>query len=302
MRYGRCLFEAGWPYSHYSKVINAIAAKEPLLRRSLQPSWDLAFSWMREEPRENHIGMPWQLLLASIATDLVWGWPRVAGILDLTWGGLLRKAFAAKRPDLLLPGDVQGACDYALLSVGEPKTRYKAARHQSAKIDQPDLFRVVSLAFGSLGFSQKLWLQSSSIFRSRFDLLMQRLDVSVLPCNKSRKLDLGSLRAGGATWLRQSLKMPNWYADEADVETPDYGNLFKKSPLFSLCTVCPSKPRQSCFLLVTEPRITGRAHPSKKKTKLFSLLQAFGTIVARAEQLVLIRTPTSAWFTLFSVG
>ena len=84
-----------------------------------------AFCWMREEPHENHIAMPWQLLLASIATALVWGWPRVAGILALTWGGLLRigEAFAAKRSDLLLPGDVHGACDYALLSVGEPKTQ-----------------------------------------------------------------------------------------------------------------------------------------------------------------------------------
>ncbi|CAE7374294.1 unnamed protein product [Symbiodinium natans] len=30
---GRQLFEAGWLYSHYSEVINAVANKEPLLRR-----------------------------------------------------------------------------------------------------------------------------------------------------------------------------------------------------------------------------------------------------------------------------
>ena len=103
----------------------------------------------------NHVAMPWQLLLAAIATSLVWGWPRVAGLLALTWGGLLRigEASAARRSDLLLPGDVKDTCDYALLSVDEPKTRYKAARHQAAKIDQPDLLGVVSSAFGSLGFS-----------------------------------------------------------------------------------------------------------------------------------------------------
>ena len=156
VQYGRCLLESGRPYSHYSEVITAIAAKEPLLRGSLEPLWDLAFSWMREEPHVNHVAMPWQLLLAAIATSLVWGWPRVAaGLLALTWGGLLRigEASAARRSDLLLPGDVKDTCDYALLSVDEPKTRYKVARHQAAKIDRPDLLRVVSSAFGSLGFS-----------------------------------------------------------------------------------------------------------------------------------------------------
>ena len=37
LMYGRQLFEAGWPFSHYSEVINAIAGREPSIRRSLQP-------------------------------------------------------------------------------------------------------------------------------------------------------------------------------------------------------------------------------------------------------------------------
>ena len=32
-------------------------------------------------------------------------------------------------------------------------------------------------------------------------MIMQRLDTTKLPFNKARRLDLGSLRAGGATWL-----------------------------------------------------------------------------------------------------
>ena len=32
-------------------------------------------------------------------------------------------------------------------------------------------------------------------------MIMQRLDIAVLPFDRSRKLDLGSLWAGGATWL-----------------------------------------------------------------------------------------------------
>ena len=160
VQYGRSLFEAGWPYSHYSEVINAIAAQEPLLCRNLQPARDLAFAWIREEPHTNHVAMPWQSLLAAIATVLVWGWPRVAGILALTWGGLLRigEAFAARRSDLLLPADGNGTCDFAMLSVGEPKTRSKAARHQAAFRRSFGLSLLRPSAAG-LTCSRSVWIQ-----------------------------------------------------------------------------------------------------------------------------------------------
>ncbi|CAE7794866.1 unnamed protein product, partial [Symbiodinium necroappetens] len=115
-RYGRELFEAGWPYSHYSEVINAVSGKEPALRRSLQPAWDLAFAWLREEPHSHHVALPWQVLLAMVTTSIMWGWPRVAGMLALTWGALMRvgETLAARRRDLLLPSDVGDTVSYGL--------------------------------------------------------------------------------------------------------------------------------------------------------------------------------------------
>ena len=283
VQYGRRLFEAGWPYSHYSEVINAIAAQEPLLRRSLQPAWDLAFAWMREEPHTNHVAMPWQLLLAAIATALIWGWPRVAGILALTWGGVLRigEALAAKRADLLLPAHVSDTCDYALLSVGEPKTRYKAARHQAAKIDQPDLLKVISLAFGNLGFSQKLWPQSSSTLRSRFNMLMQRLETSELPFDRSRKIDLGSLRAGGATWLLM-------VSEDAEL-------VRRRGRWLN---------HRTMEIYVQEVSSLQFVHrlPFHVQEKLFTLVRSFQDVLSKAEQLVLIRTPSVAWYAQYSVG
>ena len=65
---GRQLFDASWPYSHYSEVIDAVASKEPALRRCLQPSWDLAFAWLREQPQSHHVAHPWQVLLSTITS------------------------------------------------------------------------------------------------------------------------------------------------------------------------------------------------------------------------------------------
>ncbi|CAE7745584.1 unnamed protein product, partial [Symbiodinium necroappetens] len=197
--YGRQLFEAGWPYSHFSEVINAVSAREPALRRSLQPAWNLAFTWLREEPHSHHVALPWQVLLAAVTTALMWGWPRVAGVLALTFGALMRigETLASRRSDLLLPEDVGHTVSYCLVSIQEPKTRFKAARHQSTRLDQPDLLAVVRLAFSGLAFGCKLWPYSASTLRSRFDAIMSRLGTDKWEGQGKSKLDLGSLRAGG---------------------------------------------------------------------------------------------------------
>ena len=42
--------------------------------------------------------------------------------------------------------------------------------------------------------------------------------------------------------------------------------------------------------------------PRARQSKLFSLVQAFEEVVGRAESLVLLQTPTVAWFSQFFVG
>ncbi|CAE7219683.1 unnamed protein product [Symbiodinium microadriaticum] len=203
-RYGRELYKAGRPYAHYSELINAYSSKVPKLRRLLQPAWDLAFSWKRAEPGRHHTAMPWQVLLGLVTTAFLWGWPRTAGLLALSWGGLLRigEALAARRSDLMFPRDVWNTIDFAYLSIREPKTRYSAARHQSVRIDQPNVLRIVTVAFQALGPAEKLWPSSAQTLRTRFRQLCGALQQ--LPWGSGSKtpgLELASLRAGGATWL-----------------------------------------------------------------------------------------------------
>ena len=112
-KFGRELYQAGRPYSHFSETLNAFTAKVPKLRRLLQLAWDVAFAWRRLEPGQHHTAMPWQVLLACISAAILWGWPRVAAILALSWGGLLRigEVLSATRRDLLLPHDVEHTAD-----------------------------------------------------------------------------------------------------------------------------------------------------------------------------------------------
>ena len=112
--------------------------------------------------------MPWQVLTAAVAIALVYGWVDVAGVISLCWGGLARvgEVLNATRSDLVLPADVgTPGSGYLLMTVREPKTRFRAARHQSLRVDQPQLLRVTTLAFSALEPSERLWPFSGSTLR-----------------------------------------------------------------------------------------------------------------------------------------
>ena len=202
-KYGRALYTAGRPYGHYAETINAVSAQRPAVRRMLQGAWDLAYTWLREEPPTHHLAMPWQVLLSLLVTASLWGWYRVAGTLAISWGGLTRigEVLAAERRHLILPADVGWTDRFILLQIQEPKTRFKAARHQVARVDQPQLVAFIGLVFGRLHQDQKLWPMSPQTLRLRFQKLLGALKLDKIPKNISKGFDLGSLRAGGASWL-----------------------------------------------------------------------------------------------------
>ena len=74
----------------------------------------------------------------------------------------------ACRKDLILPGDVNNSVKHLLLRIVDPKARFRAARHQVGKMEQPDLILVVQLGFGDLRKEERLWPFSSATLRQRF--------------------------------------------------------------------------------------------------------------------------------------
>eukprot|EP00435_Cladocopium_sp_Y103_P052260 s3094_g16.t1 len=174
--YGKEQYAAGRPYNHYAETINAIGAAKPTVRRFLTAPWDTAFSWVQQEPGEHHTACLYQVLLALLSASIYWGWSALAGAIALSWGAVCR--------------------------IGEePKTRFKAARHQMSRLDYQDLVELVSCVFGSLSADKKLWPFSGQLMRTRFRQLLTAIGLPARPCGRERPLDLGSLRAGGATHL-----------------------------------------------------------------------------------------------------
>ena len=280
VRYGHELFDAGRPYWTYSETVNAIAAKQPVLRRQLQGAWDLAFAWMAKEPMTHHVAMPAIALLSILTTCLLWGWVDEAAIFAMSWAGLLRigEATAVTREDLIFPADVLYSQRYLLVRVQEPKTRLRAARHQAARVEPSDLIALISLAFFNLDKRSKIWPQSNQTLRRRFDLVLERVGLSP-PRAGQRPLDLGSFRPGGATFLLQATDNSELVRRRGRWVSSKVMEIYIQE--VTACTFFPSLP------------LTVRR-------QVMELAQAFPMTLTQATKWSKIGIPPSSWYKLFS--
>ena len=201
--YGREMYSAGKAYGQFAETINSVSMMKPLIKRQLTPAWDLCFAWLADEPFSHHPAMPASVLLGMLSVALMWGWPLVAGVLGLTWAGVLRigEVLQASRSNLILPGDGAPEDKFALLQIYAPKTRGHGAKHQAARVDQEDIVRLLVIAFGGLGPCESLWPFSAATLRKRFTSLLKALSLPTEKTKEMKPFDLGSLRPGGATWM-----------------------------------------------------------------------------------------------------
>ncbi len=278
--YGKALYSAGRPYGHYAETVNAVVSQRPVLRRNLQQAWDYAFAWVKAEPPTHHLACPWQVLLAILSTAMMWGWPRVAGVCALCFGGILRagEVLNAYRYDLLLPEDTYGANRYALISIAEPKTRFSAARHQSSKIDSPDLLRVISAAFANLHKNEKLWPMSGQTLRGRFKAILSALGLmNVHPGMQA--LDLSSLRPGGATWLLQATEHSEMVRRRGRWVTNKVMEVYLQEVSAARYLNCLD---------------------DLQKDRIFGLAYGFLSILTKVESFVAAKIPETIWFKVLS--
>ena len=276
--YGRRMYEGGRPYGHFAETINAVVQEQPNLRRLLQPSWDVAFAWVRSEPPSHRLALPWQVFLAMVALSLSWGWVLVSGALSLMWGGLLRpgELLASRRSDLLLPMDTNYTNSFALLAIEEPKTRFTAARHQCAKVDSDDILRILELSYRSLRPHEKLWPFSGQLLRSRFKQLLAALG---LQTTTSKSLELSSLRPGAATWLLTVTENAELTRRRGRWISPKVMEIYVQETSAARFMVALTTKQRDC---------------------VFSLANVFLRILDKCEQFHRAAIPTSAWFKLLT--
>ena len=201
------------------------------------------------------------------------------------WAGLLRpgEALSATREDLLLPTDGDKTMPFGLLSIKDPKTRYTNARHQSTKIDMPDMLKlkVIELFFGTPKPHQKLWPFSGNTLRSSFRSVFASAQTAFGTnqwCQTFRagfnQSWVGYLAdAGGWKW-----KFPT--ATGALGKSKDDGH------------VCPRSYGAG---------VSAESTSRNKTSGILQVANSFQQVLFRAEALICARIPLSAWHVLFQV-
>eukprot|EP00435_Cladocopium_sp_Y103_P036173 s3587_g9.t1 len=281
-RYGRALYNAGKSYGRYAETINAITSWKPPLRRLLQGAWDCGYAWMKHEPSTHHSAMPGPIALAILATSILWGWTQFAGVIALMWAGLLRpgELLSATRADLLLPSDGDMTMPFGLLAIREPKTRFTNARHQSAKVDMPDMLRIIEMFLGPLAPHQRLWPMSGSTLRSRFRQVLAALQLPLQTYNGARPLELASIRAGAATWMMQVL---------------ENGDLLQRRGRWA------NKKMMEIYVQEISALTYLTKVPQASKDRVLAVAGSFLNVLNKAEVFLLAKIPPRSWPILFQV-
>ena len=272
---GKDMYQSGKSYGRFSETINAVTSKRPALRRNLAAAWDLAFNWAVDEPHEHHAALPLSIMLALVTLGLLWGWARESAIIALAFTGVLRvgEVLSAKRSDLILPQDAAPGFDAALLMIKQPKTRGRAARHQSSRVDPIDVVSLLVAVYGSCALDEPLWPFSPSTLRRRFAQLQTALGL-VKGAHGQPIYSLSSLRPGGATfWLQL---------------TEDAEYVRRKGRWIS--TKVLEVYLQEASVVTYETKIT-----SVSKSRVDALCKQFASVLSKVQFFERTNIPMSAW-------
>ena len=280
-RYGRELFAAGKTYNQFAETINELTSRRPPLRRLMQGAWDIGYAWRKCEPSVHHVAMPSLVLMAALTTALTWGWTRLAGAFSLMWGGLLRpgELCGAFREDLLLPCDMGYSTPFCLLAIKEPKTRFSNARHQSAKLDISDLMEVVSMAFKDVPSTHRLWPFSAQTLRNRLKQVLEALQLPSEHTNSHRAIDLGSFRAGGATYI---------------IQTTEDGDLLQRRGRWA------NRKMMEIYVQEVSALMYLKKVEQSTKDRILTMASAFPEVLRKTSEYYAAKIPSNVWHILLS--
>ncbi len=183
------------PPSHGSFLLAGLVNWHPWLRRDLAEAWHALRIWQRAAPANCRTGLDERILWAMVALALVWNWPLCAAVLMIAFDGLLRPGEVAllTRLDLRLPSDGQGLpTTVVVVQLRVPKTRRRAARHQSVVLRRPEVVAALTALLWEVPRGAQLCGGGTQGLRARFRALLRGLGID------DTLYSPASLRPGGA--------------------------------------------------------------------------------------------------------
>ena len=195
--YGLHLYSAGFPMYELRHLLVVVQHRFPAVKPSLSPAWDILGRWEEIKPVRHRLPLPELLFRAMFVVALYWKWRRWGATLLLGYEGIARigEVLSARRADLVLPSDMF-ECGHraAFLRIRKPKSKRRGkGRVQHLKIDNGTAVDFLESVFAGLDEFLALFPLSATVFRSKWDRILQFLQVP-----KRFRPTPSSIRGGGA--------------------------------------------------------------------------------------------------------
>ncbi|CAL1137610.1 unnamed protein product [Cladocopium goreaui] len=195
--YALHLFASGRKLYELRYTLIAVQHRYPHLRSSMAPVWAVVSKWELYQPLQHRKPLPELLFKAMFVLACLKGWTRWSASLLLGFEGIARigEILAARRHDLLLPSDLaETESAVAFLKIRLPKTRFRGrGRVQHLKIRHAASLPFLERVFGALDPCLPLFPLSAHVFRKRWDLLLDLLQIP-----GAQRPTPASIRGGGA--------------------------------------------------------------------------------------------------------
>ena len=198
--YGNLEFGRGGVLSDFRHLLLSCQRWLPSVRALIAPCWDLVSKWEMAEPVEHRVPIPEGLVKAMVAVAWQLKWHAWAGVTLLAFYGAGRvgEILKCSRADLVFPSDLMEKEQTSLFlqlrffkSFGR-----QPARIQHMKITDATAIHILSLVFERLPASLQLYPSSPSVYRRRWDAI---LELCMIPTKL--RLTPGGLRGGAAVML-----------------------------------------------------------------------------------------------------
>ena len=195
--YGFHQFASGSPLYYYRQLVAHVQREFPLTKQFSSIAWAVVSRWELVEPIQHRAPVPEPIVRALGGLALAWEWPRVAGIIFLSFYSLTRigEVLRAQRKHLLTPEDLLSERSIMYLRIVNPKSRGRGPKIQYCSCDEAEVVQFCAAVWQNLDPEEYLCPFSPGSFRRRWDALISRLGIQ-----KHHRLTPGGLRGGGAVW------------------------------------------------------------------------------------------------------
>eukprot|EP00435_Cladocopium_sp_Y103_P020927 s3291_g5.t1 len=189
--YGHFCFSEGVALHIYRQLLAHVQKLHPQVKVLMTPAWETVSKWELQEPTRHRPPVPEPVVLAMTSLALAWDWVRWSAVTLACFYSVSRvgELLRVKRREVLTPRDLLHSETVIYIRFVAPKSRRRGAKVQYSTVEEAAVVPFLCKVWDALQPDELLYAGSQGAYRSRWNALLARLQIS-----DQHKLTPGGLR------------------------------------------------------------------------------------------------------------